>query len=339
MAKRSAAGETAREYVLKFPNTSTRALARMIMRNKKDSKLFLSEKAADRMLRYYKGSSGKKDRKAAEKSSPLTTSTPPGEGFEALPEPWESLHDAKPFMLTGDNSILALYDVHIPYHDLQGLKTALDYGKRKDSNVILLAGDYLDCYNLSSYSKDPRVRDFPAEREAALQSFDALRQIFPDERIIYKIGNHEDRWERYLKVKAPELFELEYMGFQEFYKLEDYDIEYVPSMQFIDANGLAILHGHEMGGFTSSVNVARGLFLKTQRSAICGHHHQSSQYTGRPLGKQPVGCWSVGTLGHLHPEYKPHNRWNAGFAHITTEGTKKFSVKNLQLIKGEIVGV
>jgi hypothetical protein len=54
-------GQVTLEYVNKFPNTSTLSLARMLYRD--NAPLFINVEHARRMVRYYRGACGDKDRK------------------------------------------------------------------------------------------------------------------------------------------------------------------------------------------------------------------------------------------------------------------------------------
>ena len=120
----------------------------------------------------------------------------PGSWYEETPT-YEIPH--------GYNSTLIINDVHIPFHNVDALKAALKYGKEHGVDSIYINGDLMDFYALSFFSKDPKFRRFKQEIEAGEAFFQGLRKNFPSVKIYYKLGNHEERFERYLRDRAEDL--------------------------------------------------------------------------------------------------------------------------------------
>jgi len=120
------------------------------------------------------------------------------------------------------NRVLALYDVHIPYHDIKALHLAIDKGVKEKCDTVLLGGDFIDCYEISSFEKDRTKRTFRSEIQHTKHFFSFLRIKFPKARIYAKMGNHEERYERYIRKNASALdgiedFELcNLLGFDKF---------------------------------------------------------------------------------------------------------------------------
>jgi glycogen debranching enzyme len=85
-----------------------------------------------------------------------------------------------------------------------------------------------------------------------------------------------------------------------------------------------------------SVNVARGLFLKTKANAMCGHHHQTAEHTERDVNGKVITCWGVGCLSELSPDYNPYSKYNHGFCIITRGNGKEFHVKNYRINCGVV---
>ena len=99
---------------------------------------------------------------------------------------------------------------------------------------------------------------------------------------------------------------------------------------------LNIIHGHEFsGGFFSPVNIARGLFLKANATAIQGHNHQTSENSITTINGDLITTWSTGCLCELHPAYMPFNKWNWGFAYIE-QNKDTFEVLNKKIRKGKV---
>ena len=243
----------------------------------------------------------------------------------------------EPYVLTGQR-IFMLSDVHVPYHNIPALTAAITWAKKRNPDTILLNGDTIDFYMISRFGKDPKKRSFGGELQAFAELIAALRAEFPSARIIFKDGNHEERYNHFLYAKAGELLGVEEFSLENLLRRRAGDIEYVTNKRIIKAGDLNIIHGHEFsGGVFSPVNIARGLFLKAKVSAIQGHNHQTSEHTETDMNGRITTTWSVGCLSDLHPEYMPMNKWNHGFAFIEVEDNGDFQVHNKRIHKGEVL--
>jgi len=92
-----------------------------------------------------------------------------------------------------------LNDLHIPYHDPAAVMLSLEIFKDAGVNEIVLNGDVLDFYNLSRYEKHPDMQEkLEDELNAGKAFFKMLRTMFPNEKIMFIYGNHEDRLNSYV---------------------------------------------------------------------------------------------------------------------------------------------
>lgn len=240
-------------------------------------------------------------------------------------------------VIVNQKRIAFLSDIHFPYHDEEALTAALIHVNEWNPDCLLLGGDIIDCYHLSNFEKDKRQRSFKYELDILKSFFIQIRDQFPKIRIIYKIGNHEERYEKQILQNIPELIELEYFHFENVIEASKYGIEVVKNKRIIKAGRLNICHGHELPrGMAAPVNPARGFFLRTKSSTIGGHHHQSSEHVENNLNGEIIGAWSVGCLCDLYPHYMPINKWNHGFALIENYGDD-FRVDNKKIIKGKVL--
>lgn len=240
-----------------------------------------------------------------------------------------------PFQIDTPGKWLVLSDLHLPYHDVPAVKAALAAGRRAKCAGILLNGDVLDSHELSRFDRDPSAPRYIAERDCALAFLAHVRRLFPNARLVFKAGNHDDRLTSYILRHAPALFGL--VSLAELLRLAEQGIEYVGDKRPVRLGKLNVLHGHEYpGGAASPVNPARGLFLKARSVALCGHHHQTSEHHEPDVTGQPQAAWSTGCLCQLHPEYMPLNKWNHGFAvvHVAADGA--FSVHNHRILRGKV---
>lgn len=255
-----------------------------------------------------------------------------------LPESDESIYE--PFIISGHKHIGLISDIHIPYHSISCVTCAIDKFIQVGIDALILNGDILDCYMMSRFEKDPRLRSFSEELEALAEFMVSIKAALPGVKIFYKNGNHEERVDMYIYRKAHEL-----VGVPEFSLTEvirkrvGEDVEIIGDKRVIQVNELDIIHGHEFGqGFFSPVNVARGLSLRAKTNAIQGHNHQVSEHTETDLRGRLKTTWSLGCACELNPKYLPINKWSHGFATVEVDpnGTD-FHVNNYRVKNGRIL--
>ena len=240
-----------------------------------------------------------------------------------------------PYLIKGERNILVISDIHIPYHVRPVLMLALE--TCRDVDTIILNGDIVDFYACSFWDKRPDKTLLKREIEMGWNFFDGLRKMFPSAEIIFKSGNHEFRFERYICQKAPAFFGMDSFAIPEILKLKDYGISYVSDKQMIKAGDLTIIHGHEIRMTLGAVNVARTLYLKANANIMFGDRHVSQEYFQRDIHGKVRGAWAVGCLCDLSPDYAPVNNWNHGFARVQLNSDNSFSVDNKKIILGKVL--
>ncbi len=305
----------------KFPRVSSNALGRMAY--KESPALFTNEKSA--IVAAVQARNGQKSQKL--KPYLPKTEFQPGDAFKSFPSGKRHFENWGPIRYTGPFRALILQDIHIPYHDKRALMAAIEFGKQRDANLILLNGDIVDFFSISFWEKDPRKRNLGAEIKTAKNFIQSIKDTFPKADFIYKLGNHEERWERYFFVKAPELLGVPEFELDKILGLKEGEL--IRDKEPIQLGDLNVLHGHEYRfAISNPVNPARGLFLRAKAMALCGHFHQSSQHTEKTVEEKNMATWSAGCLCDLHPDYRPMNNWNHGFAFVTVHSSGKFEVEN-----------
>jgi predicted phosphodiesterase len=331
--KISTKGTLVLQYLDAYPNTPTNTIARFMYKQNKVA--FKNKEDARDMLRYYRGKHGKKHFK---KLTVKTHTDYQGKfnPFDDLPEALTSFDDWQEYKINGKKTLL-ICDTHIPYYNRIALKAALEYGKAEKVDTVFLMGDLVDFYAVSFWVTDPTKRDFQDELERVERTLEIIRGQFPDCEIVFQMGNHEDRYERYMRIKAPEIYGCEYTKLSEILHTDDYNIKIIEDKRIVRIGRLRCIHGHEFkGGYSIPVNPARTLYLRGKEMAICGHHHRTSEHNEKTMGDRHIDCWSVGCLCDLRPEYKPLNNWNHGFAVIERLEDEKFLVHNKKIINGNI---
>ena len=325
-------GIVVREYLQKYPKLPTLTIAKLIV--KENPTLFSNLEASRSSVRMHRGElttnatipvsmRSKEEKEEARR-------------FSALPK--TDYEKIEVFNIPiGNNRILVLNDIHFPYHDEEALSIALNYGIEHKANAIILNGDTIDMYQASRFIRDRRLRDIAGELEITRQFLELLKNEFNCP-IYFKIGNHEDRYENYLKVHAPELIGIDNIKLENILKFGQFGVQLIKSKQLIKAGKLNVLHGHEFGqSVFSPVNAARGLYTRAKASTVIGHHHQTSEHSEKDLADNVVTTWSIGCLCGLSPEYLPFNKWNHGFGFINVEKNGDFQFRNLRIINGKAI--
>ncbi len=333
---RTILGNTALDYIDKHSDEegiltiSKLALARIL--HKENPELFNSVEHARSTIRQYTGANGDFNRKHAKIKDYFDYDN--GQGPFKIPQT-----DAEPrrdFIIPkAQNKILILSDIHIPYHDVEAVTAALEYGQREGINAIYLNGDIMDCYSLSKYEKDPRKRSFNEELQMTRQFLYQLTQNFECP-IYYKIGNHEARYESFLKRKAKELLDLDEFRLDVLLRFGELGIQLVESHQIARAGKMFIMHGHEKpcGG----VMPARNMSMKLKGPAIQGHWHRSSDYTWHDIEGHATTTASTGCLCEMNPEYGPMAflDWNHGFCILEVDKDGGYHLDNKRIVNGEV---
>lgn len=317
----------AREYVLKFPAIAKGAIALKLY---EDYPAVFRDKEDARMnIRRAVGSNGpyslRKEKQVKYEMPQLPPSQSAKRKFIDLPQ-------------IADN-ILWLSDVHIPNQENEAIELALDYGKKNKINCIVLGGDILDNTPFTSHDSPPPspedVADFFDYCEIFLKR---IRTLFPTAHIIWLEGNHDAWYVRYLMKKAPMLFNDPYYRIPERLNLKQFNIDYYEQNVIARAGKLHMHHGHLIiRGIFSPVNAARGVFTKAKSSMIIGHVHSTSEHSEGNIKGEDIGCWSVGCLCTLAPDYDPFNtKHNLGFAHIKVDKNGDFQVFNKRIINNKV---
>lgn len=327
--------QAAASLLKKFPNAHSKTIARILY--KESPELYTDLEAARDAVRRLRGAHGEFNRaryRSKEFFKPLGKL---GDPF-ALPLGKTHFVDWKAVQFDGPMRVLILSDIHIPYQDKDALLLAIKWGKNNGINHVLLNGDTSDFFALSFWETDPRLRDFPEEIKVNREFLISLRNTFPRARIILKDGNHEERWMRYMRVKAPELLGIPEFEPPKVLGLASLGIDNpVGDMRPIRLGTLNVIHGHEYRfSISNPVNPARGLFLRAKAHSLCGHFHHSSYHPGKTVEDKMIGCWSTGCLCDMHPAFRPLNEWNHGFAYVEVDRVGKFEVHNFQIKSNKV---
>ncbi len=179
-------------------------------------------------------------------------------------------------------------------------------------DVLVILGDFLDCYCISFHDKNPERAKFLDDEivgaKAALRELEALPFV---KRFIYLEGNHEERMNRYLIRKAPELYRI--VAIPKLLELPK-KWEYLPYRKFAKIGKLHITHDvGRIGKYAAHSTLA-----DFQDNVAFGHTHRLGiVYGGNTLGTSHVSAmfgWG-GSLEHIDYMFDAVSRreWMLGF--------------------------
>lgn len=330
-SKITVTGKIAIEALKQFPNAPTMTLAKKIY--KENPSVYTSVEHARSALRMYCGELGKKHKHIdifkgkREKVS--------------MPESW-----AKPMDIftipKGYKKIGVISDAQAPFHDEKAIQITLNYLNKVGIDCLVMNGDMIDMYQLSGFQKDPRKRNFAQERETCIQLLQYIRQSVKCP-IYYSLdANHEQRYERYMMIKAPEFFSTDLFHIEDLMMLHDIGMIPLRGYSHIMAGKLAILHGHTIfRGAVSPVSPARTVQMKLNQSALVSHVHKKSQYTWTTLDGDNHSTWTTGCLCKIGTavDYAPHgSNYVHGFAYVEIlDKDGMYAVENKMIVNGKVV--
>jgi predicted phosphodiesterase len=329
MGIRTALSFEAESLCKRFPEATTLSLAKRLAKE-----FSTSVENARTAVRYIRGNSGKTRRGKATVPKPNGKAGQKPKMPPSLAEPWT------PFVLDGCKRVGIISDVHIPYHSEIAFDAAVNHLKKIGIDTLLINGDFADFYRISRWQQDPRKRHFAEERKSVIAGLDWLRETFPKARIVFKDGNHEERWTHFIWNKAPEIYDLPACQIPTLLEFDRNRIEYVTDQRPVMVGKLPVLHGHEMGrsGISSPVNPSRGVFLRTMHTVLVGHGHRTSTHVEKDMFDREVAVWSTGCLCANNPDYMRIGKQNWGFAMAEVDN-ETFGVHNFRVAKSGDVRV
>jgi hypothetical protein len=204
-------------------------------------------------------------------------------------------------------------DEHHPYVDPIARELAMMILTDFDPHVATAGSDAIDFYAISSFDKNPeRIKGGGVQKEinAWKKSQREWREQFPDTDFYFLLGNHEDRWRRYL-WRHPEFEELDALKLENLLDFESFGIQHAPDNELVIKNRLLVHHGDR-----TSINSAYGAKLQITRefysiSMLMGHTHKGGVHyaTTRNGIIQAHECFC---LCELDPEYMTNPNWQQG---------------------------
>lgn len=205
--------------------------------------------------------------------------------------------------------------------------------KLKQPDVIALNGDIFDCYEFSSYSKDPRQMKLKERFQFVHERiFAPLREACPNAQIDFILGNHEIRVLKLLADQTPVMRVLlaDVMGltFADVFGVDKYQINIVSKL--------------DLGAFTKkdvdnemkqnyrvyfdcyAITHEPDERIRRSMSGTNGHHHKASWVSDANLNHGSITWVQTPAMHVKGAEYlKTLSGWNTGFIEVVINTVTK----------------
>ena len=227
-------------------------------------------------------------------------------------------------------TMAVLNDSHNPFQDQRVLREVELFLQELQPDLIVYPGDMGDFYLLSKFDKNPKRADsLQSDLNSTAQLFKRHRELLPNTRMIFELGNHEDRLRKFLWSKSPAMASLDCLTVEGLYKLKENEVECVDYEDgILFNNNFMVTHGDLIRAHSSYT--AKGMSDKHGGCGIHGHTHRlGSHYKRNRFGV--YGWWENGCLCSLDPDWVSNPNWQQGFSlvHFTKD---RFWVEQLQII-------
>ena len=334
MAKEGPGAEVIRGLLKKFPDTASRTLARKAYSGNKA--LWPNPTACLTQLRVIRGKAGDKKRKSVADKSQFRNKIE-RQDFPKLPDSLEGKDGWQVVEIDTPGPWGIISDIHLPFHNLPALRCALKEGKRRGWKGILINGDLFDFPQFSRFEKKKEDGQFAKDLYAGRQFLDAINDAFPRARKVFKFGNHDLHYSRWMWGKCPELLDVAETSLENLLDCDRFGFEVYNKNEPIKLGKLIVLHGHEFGqgSTTSPVSPAKTLHDRLKESGLCSHWHKKSNFESpQPVSEHVIGCYSIGCLCGLHPDWARLNQWGHGAATVDVSKDGAFETDNFKIVHG-----
>jgi len=211
-------------------------------------------------------------------------------------------------------------------------------------DILCVLGDFADFYSVSSHDKDPSRRLTLADEIKAVRQELSRFEKMKIPRKIFISGNHENRLERYIASKAPELFG--FVRIPELFELLPNGWEYVPYKSHIMLGRLAVSHDYGAAGQTAHRTASQRL----SSPVVIGHTHRAGTVSRRNLNGELLMSGMFGWLGDVRQVDYAHSAqvstdWVSGFGigYLLRCGTVVLNpvpiIGNTCMVEGELLEV
>jgi len=227
-------------------------------------------------------------------------------------------------------------DVHLPFHSESAWNLVLKVIKTTKPDYVISVGDLADLYSVTRHTKDPGRRELSLVTEAAKvnRELDKLQTAAGKAKVHWVLGNHENRFDRYIAEKAPELF-----GVTDIQSLFETKARKWSVTAYGDYLQLGkVFFTHDVG--TAGANAHRDAEKDFCHSVVIGHTHRMSYDVVGNASDQAHVAAMFGWLGdRKYADYissiKRKRYWSHGFGSFYLKDNGVMFLTPHPIVKGE----
>lgn len=210
---------------------------------------------------------------------------------------------------------VVISDLHYPFHLEPALTNVYKLVEDLQPDTLVLNGDILDCYAISSFESDPRKPLLADEINGAKAIIQKLRNLAPNAKMHFIEGNHEDRLGR-LVSNNPGLYGLEVLTWPRLLGLPEMEIKYTGYKDHIIIhNDICITHGHRVSKH-SGYSAKAHLLDYGYTNVLHGHTHRMGNYNLTGVSGTRRAYEIGGLYDRSQADYVVNPNWQNGFAVI-----------------------
>jgi len=225
---------------------------------------------------------------------------------------------------------VSLSDVHIPFEDKKALASIEEFLVDTQPDDLILNGDFIDAYSISSFPTDPRKPLLQEELDQARAYLERWRKKLPNTKIVYLDGNHDQRAQR-IKHANTGLYGLRCLEIPNLLDLSSLDIDYYEYMDPYQIGEMVFVHGNRISkhsAYSAKATITDGGFP----NVMIGHVHRMGMYVHTGY----EGTRRAYEQGHLcdvdQADYISNPNWATGFGVVYHDSSD-------QLIDVRLVGI
>jgi transcriptional regulator with XRE-family HTH domain len=193
--------------------------------------------------------------------------------------------------------MLYLSDLHIPFTIYDLVKHIIE--EHADADVLVINGDFLDLFNVSTFAKDKSVA-LHRELEEGREFLEVVSKIFKD--VVITEGNHERRLRNYIKHVVPVdmhfLFPqdcLQVVQNGSVFDKEPLENVHVVGSWWVKLFDTIIAHpdNFNAGPLKTVINTSEHFTMVKgvpHRACVIGHTHQAGKFIDRNRMVMETGC-------------------------------------------------
>ena len=219
---------------------------------------------------------------------------------------------------------LVISDMHFPFQDDKALELVDKFIKKEKPDNIVINGDLVDCYSLSSFAKDPRLGATLSKEVAMAREYLAHLNKISKAKKYYVFGNHSIRMNRYLIKQAPEL--LDFLDLQGLLETDGWEIVNCSNIEnYVKIEDWYVGHFDRVA--KHSAMTAKNIVADRGVNIVQGHTHRLGAYYVKFLDRTLRGL-EGGCLCTLTPTYMASPNWQQGFVLIENKNAYPIEIIN-----------